>query len=137
VTYRDRPLQCPRCTTELVRDEHGERWQCRRCHGALLDVAEVVRELLEVAPELMPSGGVRGLTTLGRRTKDALITCTVCGGAMEPVFLAGLPVDRCYHDQLLWLDAGELAQVLQRAEEQFAPAAKGWFVRLHEWLFPD
>jgi hypothetical protein len=123
-----------------VRANEHERWHCQCCHGALLAVAEVVREMLAVAPNLMPDGGVRGLTTLGRRTSEPPLLCAVCGAEMEPVFLGGMPVDRCNLDELLWLDPGELEHVLARAEQQndeVRPGEKSLFLRLHAWLFPD
>lgn len=96
----------------------------------MLSVGEVVRELVAVAPDLVPEGGVGGLTTLGRRTTAPLLPCPLCGASMEPVFLGGVDVDRCYHDEILWFDLGELAQVVDVAQDQHRERAKSWLTRL-------
>src|SRR5262245_51564929 len=118
MTYRDRAIQCPRCGIELTRSDARDRWRWGKCKGALFAVGEVMPELLLTAPELMPKAGASGLTTLGRRTVAPLLDCSVCGGPMEPVFLGGVDVDRCYHDELIWFDRGELALVVDVARDQ-------------------
>jgi Zn-finger nucleic acid-binding protein len=134
VIYRDRPIQCPLCRVDVSRDEARERWRCHRCRGLMLSVAEVAHDLLETAPDLLPSGGVGGLTTLGRHSEIPPFLCGVCGAPMEPVFLGGVRVDRCYHDELLWFDRGELDRVLEIAREQkqarARAAARNWLSRL-------
>jgi Zn-finger nucleic acid-binding protein len=52
---------------------------------------------------------------------------------MEPVFLAGVDVDRCYLDEQLWLDAGEPALILDRAQAQVRE--QPWFTALIQRLF--
>jgi Zn-finger nucleic acid-binding protein len=52
---------------------------------------------------------------------------------MEPVFLGGVELDRCYHDEQLWFDRGEIGRVVDRAREQ-APAL-GVFATLLRRLF--
>jgi Zn-finger nucleic acid-binding protein len=129
--YRDRPLSCPRCTVELVRTETRDCWRCSRCNGLLVGIGEVIDELVEIAPDLMPAAGARSITTLGRGTTAALVICATCGAPMEPVFLGGVDVDRCYHDEQIWFDGEEHALVMQRATAQReARASSGWLSRL-------
>jgi Zn-finger nucleic acid-binding protein len=130
MTYRDRPLQCPRCGTELVRSDTRDAWRCERCRGALLGVGEVARRLVEVAPDLAPDGNILALPTLGRRTTAPLIKCPACAAEMKPVFLGGLDVDRCYHDELIWFDMGELDHVLEVAASQRDARHPSWLLRI-------
>lgn len=115
--YRDRPLQCARCRLELRRDGARDIWTCSRCGGALVAVEELIKELAHQVPSLVPDSGAKDITTLGRRTLQ-LVTCPSCSDSMEPVFLGGVEIDRCYHDQQFWLDTGETGQILARAHEQ-------------------
>ena len=135
MSYRDRAIQCPRCGIELVRASSRDRWRCSKCKGALFAVGEVVQELVETAPDLAPRSTVTGLSTLARRTVAPLLDCSVCGAAMEPVFLGGVDVDRCYHDELLWFDRGELALVVDVAQDQHRARAQSWLVRLLAFWF--
>ncbi len=130
MSYRDRAIKCPRCLVELTRADERDRWRCPMCHGALFATSEVVRELVTAAPDLVPDGGIGGITTLGRRTVPPLLPCSLCGAPMEPVFLGGVDVDRCYHDEVMWFDRGELALVVDVAEDQRRERAKSWLVRL-------
>ena len=93
-------------------------------------IGEVVRELVAIAPDLVPRDGIGGLPTLGRRTAERLLPCGVCGAEMEPVFLGGVPLDRCYHDELLWFDRGEIERVLAVAAEQRAERTSSWLIKL-------
>ena len=131
MTYRDRPLDCPRCKVALVRRENGDLWTCSRCDGALIAVEHVIRELVEIAPDLAPaSRRAVDLSTPGRRATEPALTCTSCERVMEPVFLGGVDADRCVHDQLLWFDAGEHSTVLARADEQRRDRRRSWLARL-------
>jgi Zn-finger nucleic acid-binding protein len=113
--YRDRPVTCARCGVELVREGTREIWTCKRCSGSLVGVGELVTELLAVAPHLLPEGGVQTISTIGRRSTQPLIRCPACRSEMEPVFLGGVELERCYHDELLWFEQGETQAVLDRA----------------------
>ncbi|MDB4953574.1 MAG: hypothetical protein JWO36_1143 [Myxococcales bacterium] len=135
MTYRDRSVSCPRCGVELIRKDAREAWSCVKCKGALLDVGELVRELLLVAPDLLPEGGTSGITTLGRRTVARALACPMCAAPMEPVFLGGVDLDRCYDDNVFWFDAGELGLVLEVAQGQREERHKPWLARLFENLF--
>ena len=92
--------------------------------------AEVVRRLVEVAPDLAPEGNVRALPTLGRHATGPLVPCPACGASMEPVFLGGLDIDRCYRDELVWLDTGELDRILGIAGEQRDARHPPWLLRI-------
>jgi Zn-finger nucleic acid-binding protein len=129
MAYRDRAITCPRCKVELQRHGLTDRWRCAKCRGVGVGVSEIVRELLVIAPDLLPAGGVAGLTTLGRRSATTL-TCPACGAPMEPVFLGGVHVDRCYHDELIWFDDIELDRVLDIARAQRAARDQSWLGRL-------
>ncbi|MFN0247614.1 MAG: zf-TFIIB domain-containing protein [Kofleriaceae bacterium] len=127
MTYRDRPIDCPRCRTNLVRLDKGERWACRSCKGLLAGVTEVIDELLAVAPHLAPASGIGDLSTFPRRAPaEEEIACPVCADPMEPIFLGGKSLDRCRHDQLIWFDDAELDQVLEVARGQ---PRRSWLAR--------
>lgn len=134
MAYRDRPITCPRCRVQLQRHAVTDRWRCGLCSGLVLGVPEVVRELLRIAPDLLPPAGVAGLTTLGRRSATTL-TCPACGAPMEPVFLGGVHVDRCYHDELIWFADRELDRVLATAQSQREARDQTWLGRLVATLF--
>jgi Zn-finger nucleic acid-binding protein len=132
--YRDRPLQCPRCNADLQRDGSKEIWGCPKCGGTLMGIGELITALLEIAPSLLPEGNVRSITTLGRHGPP--LRCPTCAGQMEPVFLGGVDVERCYHDEQLWLDRGEPKRVFDRAaaQQQEHTADEGWLDKLRRWL---
>jgi Zn-finger nucleic acid-binding protein len=134
MAYRDRPITCPRCRVQLQRQRVSDRWRCALCSGVLLGVPEVVRELLRVAPDLWPPDGVAGITTLGRRSATTL-TCPACGAPMDPVFLGGVNVDRCYHDELIWFGDRALDRVLATARSQREARDRTWIGRLVTALF--
>jgi len=119
MTYRDLTFQCPRCRCDLERTDASDHWHCQACGGVAVGVEDLIHELVAIAPDLLPPDGVRGLSTLGRRNGDRL-PCAVCGQLMEPVFLGGMELDRCYTDEQIWFDVNELDQVLDAATEQYA-----------------
>jgi hypothetical protein len=97
----------------------------------LVGVGELIEELISVAPDLLPAAGARSITTLGRRSVAPLVTCASCSAPMEPVFLGGIDVDRCYHDEQIWFDGHEHSIVMQRAASQHeARTPSGWLSRL-------
>ncbi|NVB79578.1 MAG: hypothetical protein HOV81_14370 [Kofleriaceae bacterium] len=118
MTYRDRPVSCPRCALELVRVDDGDRWSCSRCKGLLYGVGELIAKLVEVAPDLVPDAGIGDITMPARRTTSPALECPTCNENMDPVFLGGVELDRCYRDNVVWLDRGELEVVLDVATEQ-------------------
>lgn len=119
MAYRDRPIDCPRCRIGLARLDTGERWGCLTCEGMLVGVADVIEQLLVVAPHLAPEGGIGDLSTIGRRAPiDEQIECPICGDAMEPVYLGGVELDRCRHDQVIWFGRREFAKVIDVARGQ-------------------
>lgn len=125
MTYRDRPIRCPRCRVDLVRADSAERWSCSQCQGLLAGVTEVIRELLAVAPHLAPQGGIGDLSTIGRRA-DTTLDCPMCADGMEPVFLGAREIDRCRHDHVIWFDATELDEILDVARGQ---PRRSWLAR--------
>jgi len=129
VSYRDRAVQCPRCGLELQRGDAADRWRCTKCSGVLIGTSELVTELVRVAPDLAPDGMVTALPTIGRKSREPALPCASCGAGMEPVFLGGVELDRCYHDELFWFDPGELARVLAVAQKQ-KDARESWLARL-------
>jgi len=134
MAYRDRPITCPRCKVDLRRHEVTDRWRCAKCAGVVVGVSDVVRELLVIAPDLLPVGGVAGLTTRARRSATTL-PCPACAAPMEPVFLGGVDVDRCYHDELIWFDDVELDRVLDIARAQRDERHQSWLGKLAAVLF--
>lgn len=112
---------CPRCGLDINRAEVEEIWHCRRCKGLLAGIGEVARELVAIAPELMPDGRVDDVRTIARRSAAPAVACPACAAPMRPVFLGGTELDRCDEDALLWFDRGELDLVLEVAREHHAP----------------
>ena len=132
MTYRDRPLTCPRCAAALVRFETRDKWHCARCHGAMLAIEELAPELAAVAPALLVNANVAAITTIGRRTRERALACAVCGIAMHPVFLAGVELGRCYTDGLVWFDLRELAAAIATtgAGEHARRSGESWLGKL-------
>lgn len=118
MTYRDRPVTCPRCSLELTRVDARDRWSCGGCKSLLYGIGEVVDELVTVAPDLLPQETVRDITMPARRSFAPALACPTCGENMDPVFLGGVNLDRCYRDNVVWFDRGELEDVLDVAREQ-------------------
>lgn len=127
--FRDRPPSCPRCRVELDRIAADDRFRCAGCDGVVLNAGTLVAELLAVDPSLRDGIRIRDIHTIGRRTDEEL-PCAVCGGAMEPVFLGGVAIDRCRADGVLWFDVGELEEVLSRTAEQRDDRSVGLLRRL-------
>ena len=116
--FRDRVPTCPRCRVELARAEDDrEAWHCPRCTGTALGIGDLVDDLLDVAPHLRPTEGVRDLRTISRRAA-ADLACPACGIKMEPVYLAAVEIDRCHEDNLVWLDRNEREAIVARAQAQ-------------------
>jgi Zn-finger nucleic acid-binding protein len=102
----------------LDRDALGrDRWHCPQCTGSLVALADLVDELLAIAPDLQPAGRVRDVQTRTRRSTTKL-SCTICGSAMESALLGGVELERCRADAVLWFDRDEADRVAARAAEQ-------------------
>jgi Zn-finger nucleic acid-binding protein len=133
MAYRDRPLDCPRCGLGLGREGTRDIWRCHKCHGALIGVEEVIRELVAIAPDLAPATRQAvDLVTRERRATEPALLCSSCGRRMTPVFLGGEDVDRCMFDQLIWFDASEHETVLDTANAQHRARSRSWLVRLFD-----
>jgi Zn-finger nucleic acid-binding protein len=136
VTYRDRQLGCPRCGKRLERTTRHENWPCPGCGGVAVGVGELIRLLGRYAPDLLPRGGVAGLETPVRLTTDPPLRCAACSRPMDPVELHDVKLERCYQDELLWLDANQLDVVIDAAIAD-AESRKGWGQRLRDLLFAN
>lgn len=132
--YRDRPLHCPRCNGELQRDGSKDLWSCGKCGGTLMGVGELITALVEIAPSLLPDRRVRSITTLARHANGPILRCPTCAGQLEPVFLGGVDIDRCYHDEQVWLDRSEPERVFDRAAAQEREAGESWLDQLWRWI---
>ncbi|HEY0250973.1 MAG TPA: zf-TFIIB domain-containing protein [Kofleriaceae bacterium] len=134
MTYRDRALACPRCGIELARHGEQDLWACPKCRGALIGETDLATQIVTIAPELAaPHDGV----TMIPRKAEVALTCPVCSGELEPVFLGGAEVDRCPVDRMVWFDRGEHDQVLSKAQRQHALRSASWWDRLIDSLFGD
>jgi Zn-finger nucleic acid-binding protein len=123
--YRDRVLVCPACGIALTRVESRDLWRCSKCDGRLATIDEVMRQLVTIAPGLVPEGErATDLATVPRRSTTPPRRCPGCGSTLDPVFLAGAEIDRCHGDRLLWFDAGDTDRVEARARAQ----------KRHSWL---
>lgn len=134
MAFRDRPPTCPRCRGELTRDSGGRsRWTCSHCRGMALSVAELVSELIVVAPDLIPSDGFLDVAT-PQRVQGVPLPCPLCGSAMQPVFLGGADVDRCRPDGVIWFDTSEIDRAIAAAASQHDQRSAGLLGRLIEFL---
>lgn len=116
--FRDRTPTCPRCKVDMARSgDEREAWDCPRCSGVALGIGDLIDDLLDVAPHLRPTDGVRDLVTVSRRA-SANLQCPACGRVMEPVYLAAVEIERCREDNLVWLDRGERDAIVARAKTQ-------------------
>lgn len=99
MTYRERPLSCPRCSVELVGYPSREKWRCRSCAGVLAGPEELPVELAVL-------DDVRDR----KRRATASIGCPACGTTMQQMRVLKLDIDieRCTRDGYVWFDAGEL-----------------------------
>lgn len=99
MTYRTQAGACPRCAVVLDKLEDRDKWRCKSCVGALVGIGELEEELPE------------GETLEPREASESPLECPVCGVGMEPVGLAGVRLDQCRHDKVVWFDSGELGRV--------------------------
>jgi Zn-finger nucleic acid-binding protein len=51
------------------------------------------------------------------------------------VFLGGVDVDRCAHDELVWFDRGELGLVLEIARDQEQGHEQSWLRQVLDLWF--
>ena len=133
MTYRDQLLSCPRCAKPLHRRLQRESWPCPACEGIAIDSEELTRLLARVVTELATTGIV---DTPARASSERALICAACGQSMKPVALHGVPLDRCYRDELIWFDAGKLDQLLDAVIAD-AEARKGWAQKLRDLLFAN
>jgi Zn-finger nucleic acid-binding protein len=133
MTYRDQLLSCPRCAKPLHRRLQRESWPCPACEGIAIDSEELTRLLARLVPELATAGVVE---TSARATSERALICAACGQPMTPVQLHGVPLDRCYRDELIWFDADKLDRLLDAVIAD-AEARKGWAQKLRDLLFAN
>jgi len=114
---------CPRCHLTLdTTDYQGvDLESCSRCGGQWLD-PEHLRSILDTveAPAGQTTPPASGAD---RRAAKENLPCPSCGQALAPFNYAGdsgIILDKCFACGHIWLDAGELEEVLQavRASRQ-------------------
>ncbi len=130
--YRDQHLSCPRCGKPLDKRTRRESWPCPACDGVAVDIEELARLLARVVPEL----GTAKVETPARTSSDRALLCAACGQAMRAVELHGVPLERCDKDQLVWLDAGRLDELIDAVIED-ADARRSWHQKLRDLLFAN
>ncbi len=107
---------CPNCGQGMSRsllDRTHDVEHCEQCRGVLMarrTFAEVVtrRRAWATGPAMPPQ-------PIDRRELERLIACPVCRGRMEahPYYGPGnVIMDSCGHCDLVWLDFGELRQIV-------------------------
>jgi Zn-finger nucleic acid-binding protein len=133
MTYRDQLLSCPRCAKPLDRRPQRESWPCPACQGIAIDAEELTRLLARLVPELATAGVI---DTPARTSTERALICAACGQPMKPVELHGVPLDRCYRDELIWFDADKLDLLLDAVIAD-AEARKGWAQKLRDLLFAN
>lgn len=66
-----------------------------------------------------------------REAQTAPMQCPRCDGTLAEVALEDVLIDRCTKCNGVWLDAGELERLTERAEPE------GWFARMRNALSGD
>ncbi len=119
-------LSCPICNTALHRASlDGDRVSsCPNCRGLLIPLVvfgENVRRLRARA-----KGPADKPRPINRQELDRQINCPSCGQRMgtHPYYGPGnIVIDTCIQCGLLWLDPGELKQVIDAPGRDRGPAA--------------
>lgn len=123
---------CPVCTTQLAHallDEHPIDF-CRRCRGVLLPratFATVVgkRRAWATGPPAEP-------VPLDRRELHRRLRCPKCGGAFDTYPHLGpgaVVIDNCTRCDLVWLDFGEMQQMVDAPGRDRGTRGAGHTVR--------
>ncbi len=112
------PIDCPKCQVrmnEMDAEVPGKKLMidaCPECHGIWLDRGEL-RQLIgdrKLADYLTKD--------IGTKTESPLV-CPRCGGLMDYEHAEDVEVDVCLDCRGVWLDAGELAELQDLADEGF------------------
>ena len=102
-----RALNCPKCRETMIVVEYGdvETDTCAACGGVWLDGGE-----LEALVGLAVPPGERPDPSLGPPDRD----CPICVHKLvkDRYGRTEVVVDKCPHGDGIWLDAGELGQIL-------------------------
>jgi Zn-finger nucleic acid-binding protein len=96
-------ISCPRCGQVLEERRYGrERVEtCAVCSGVLAGQATIAR--------LVPNSD--RLWTKFPNQEAAQIRCPMCGEPMTAILIAGVELDRCDDDFVIWFDRVELAKL--------------------------
>jgi Zn-finger nucleic acid-binding protein len=105
---------CPRCRIDLSVQEYNDSRleECRRCGGKWLDPATLKEIIAATSAPVDKAASRVGVDLTDIRT-DGI--CPRCEAGLEPFNYAGdsgVILDRCPVCGGLWLDGGELEQVL-------------------------
>ena len=109
-------MNCPRCKSGLVVVEYSDvelDW-CPECGGLWFDSGEM--ELLAKKTTDAPAEGGLCLTEPAR-TDEERLKCPLCRKKMDKRMLGPVIADVCPNCDGLWLDQGELEQVLGRSTD--------------------
>lgn len=112
---------CPRDTLALTvyRAPGGQKVdRCGRCEGLWLP-EKVVASIIGHRPDMSRVGGLRSKPGYTR------LCCPDDGSAMLALHLRGAEIDICSHCGGVWLDRGELEQILKQHQDEddfFDPA---------------
>lgn len=119
IVVEERPMQCPECGKSLARYDHRDKWRCKTCNGVLVGHAQLQIELGDFADAVLEDAS----------DPDRVATrpCPVCAFAMSPYTLdpasaggAGIELDRCENDAIVWFDGGEIGKLRKRIAEATA-----------------
>lgn len=116
---------CPKCSKVLKTFEYVVNSgvfldRCPNMHGIWLDPGEL--EKVQIVMEEYERRFNR-LWEKGEITEEAFgkKNCPVCGVELREIGYEGVPIDICYKCRGVWLDKGELAEIIRR-EKQFTPS---------------
>jgi len=107
-------MDCPVCKEPMItlELENVEIDYCQSCEGIWLDAGEL--EMLLGGSEHTESF-VKSFTKSGSLTEKER-RCPICLKKMEKVLAGDVLIDRCKKGDGLWLDGGELQQILEKAK---------------------
>jgi hypothetical protein len=102
-------MKCPRDRSILVFSDAGlhPRNKCRQCEGFLVGKEEVLAVLKGKAPEAAKLAAL----------PESGLACPQDGATMRRVAHLGVEADVCLQCYSVWLDAGELDQILREGKK--------------------
>ncbi len=119
--YREVVLPCPQCGISLTALEGRDKWRCTQCVGVLLGSDQLAVELGEL--------GCRAIFAAQRR-REGIRPCPRCQQPLEPIELAGIPIERCPADTVAWFGRGVLGRACRELPNDTDQAAAAFLAKI-------